>query len=129
MRYRKFTLSKHVKHLGKASKEVMKVLSCDVEDIIDVSDRWEEAVSGTLLFVHPDCERDNIGYVSCSRQVQSFQNLTIIEYPNIIYLFTNRPILETCLPPFLKSTDVTLLDRIKIAILQLDDVKVQEMQQ
>lgn len=65
--YRKFTLSKHVKHLGKAAKEVMKVLSCDIEDIIDVSDRWEEAVSGALLFAQPDCERDNIGYVSCSR--------------------------------------------------------------
>ncbi|KAF8945103.1 Nucleoporin nup85 [Haplosporangium gracile] len=91
---KKFTQSKHVKHLGKGAKEVMKVLSCDVEEIIDVSDRWEEAVSGTFLFVHPDCERENIGQI-----------------------------LEICLPFFLKSTDVTLLDRIKIAILQLDDVK------
>ncbi|KAG0066038.1 Nucleoporin nup85 [Linnemannia elongata] len=91
---KKFTHSKHVKHLGKGAKEVMKVLSCEVEEIIDVSDRWEEAVSGTFLFVHPDCERENIGQI-----------------------------LETCLPPFLESTDVTLLDRIKIAILQMDDIK------
>ncbi|KAG0375496.1 Nucleoporin nup85 [Mortierella sp. AD032] len=91
---KKFTKSEHVKYLGKDAKEVMKVLSCDVENIIDVSERWEEAVSGTLLFVDTDCERESIG-----------------------------PILETCLPPYLESTDVSLLDRIKIAILQLDDVK------
>lgn len=70
---RKFTQSKHVKHLGKGAKEVMKVLSCEVEEIIDVSDRWEEAVSGTFLFVHPDCERENIGYVSCGEQTQRIQ--------------------------------------------------------
>ncbi|KAF9926314.1 Nucleoporin nup85 [Linnemannia zychae] len=91
---KKFTKSPYVKYLGNGATQVMKVLSCDVEEIIEVSESWEEAVSGTLLFVNPDCERENLG-----------------------------PILETCLPPFLETTDVTLLDRIKIAILQLDDVK------
>ncbi|KAF9910212.1 Nucleoporin nup85 [Linnemannia zychae] len=91
---KKFTKSEHVKHLGKGVEEVLNVLSCNVDRIIDVSERWEEAVSGILLFVDTDCGRNDLG-----------------------------PLLETCLPSFLESTEVTLLDRIKIAILQLDDVK------
>ncbi|KAF9102010.1 Nucleoporin nup85 [Mortierella sp. GBA35] len=91
---KKFTKSPHVEHLGKDAKQVLCIFSGDPEDIIDVADRWEEAVSGTLLYIDPDCGRENIG-----------------------------PILETCLPHYLENTDVTLLDRIKIAILQLDDIK------
>jgi hypothetical protein len=42
--------------------------------------------------------------------------------------FLFRPTLSTCVDRYLKDTDISLLDKIKVGILELDAIKVGRVQ-
>ncbi|KAG0319865.1 Nucleoporin nup85 [Dissophora globulifera] len=86
--------SKLLKHLGEAAQTAMSILIGDVETILSVTDVWEEAFSGILLYTNPSCPRYELS-----------------------------PILKICSSRYLEDTDVSLIDRIKIAILEMDAIK------
>ncbi|KAK3828775.1 MAG: Nup85 nucleoporin-domain-containing protein [Benniella sp.] len=90
----KFSKSPQLKHFGVNGEKAMGILTGNVEVILDLTTSWEEAFSAILLYTNPDCSRHDLW-----------------------------PILNICVPKFLQDAEVSILDRIKMAILEMDAIK------
>ncbi|KAI7818859.1 Nup85 nucleoporin-domain-containing protein [Gamsiella multidivaricata] len=91
---KKFAKSPQLSHLGVDAKKAVSILTGDIEAILDSTESWEEAFSAILLYTNPNCSR---------------QDLT--------------PILKICISRYMEDTKVSLFDKIKIAILEIDAIK------
>ncbi|KAG0244877.1 Nucleoporin nup85 [Mortierella sp. GBA43] len=90
----KFSKSPQLSLLGEDGAKAMAILTGDVETILDLTTSWEEAFSAILLYTNPDCSRHDLS-----------------------------PILRICIPKYLGDSEVSLLDRIKLSILEMDAIK------
>ncbi|KAF9997857.1 Nucleoporin nup85 [Modicella reniformis] len=89
-----FSKVPQLSHLGEDGKKAMAILTGNVEIILDLAASWEEAFSAILLYTNPDCSRYDL-----------------------------LPMLKICIASYLQDSEETLLDRIKIAILEMDAIK------
>ncbi|KAG0331544.1 Nucleoporin nup85 [Podila humilis] len=90
---RKFARSSAVKALGDEASKTISILTGDLEDIFATSDSWKDALVAILLYTDPDRQRQDIGST-----------------------------LDICISHFMTENDMTLVDRIIIAILQMDAI-------
>ncbi|KAF9198989.1 Chitin synthase, class 3 [Haplosporangium sp. Z 27] len=90
----KFAKSSQVKHLGPDGAKAVGILKGDIDAILDITESWEEAFAAILLYTNPDCPRDEL-----------------------------LPILRICVEKYLHYTEVSILDKIKVAILEMDPIK------
>ncbi|KAF9580921.1 Nucleoporin nup85 [Lunasporangiospora selenospora] len=90
----KFTRSSHMETLGSDAKKALGILTGDIEEILELTSSWEEAFAAILLYTDPTCSRHDLG-----------------------------PILKICVSKYLEGNEISLLDRIKIAIMEMDSIK------
>ncbi|KAG0053819.1 Nucleoporin nup85 [Gryganskiella cystojenkinii] len=91
---RKFAKSPLLLYLGSEADTAMSILTGDRDAILDTAESWEEAFSAILLYSDPECSRHDLA-----------------------------PILNACVERYLKDTEASLLDKIKVGILEMDAIK------
>ncbi|KAG0257227.1 Nucleoporin nup85 [Mortierella polycephala] len=89
----KFAKSTQLSHLGDAAESTVGILTGDIESILEATDSWLEAFSAIVLYTNPDCPRHEL-----------------------------VPILNICVSRYLEGKEVSLLNKIEIAILELDAI-------
>ncbi|KAI9237570.1 MAG: Nup85 nucleoporin-domain-containing protein [Podila humilis] len=91
---KKFAKSPALKHLGNEAATTIKILLGDLDAIFEQTDSWKDAMAAIILYTDPDRPRQEIG-----------------------------PTLDLCVSKYLTGKEITLVDRIKIAIFQMDAIK------
>ncbi|KAG0204874.1 Nucleoporin nup85 [Mortierella sp. GBA30] len=89
----RFKGSPQLARLGAEAIVVIRILTGDEDAIMKATDSWEEALCAIVLYTDPNCSRNALG-----------------------------PILTRCAEFYLEDKAVSLLARIKIAILELDAI-------
>ncbi|KAF9952220.1 Nucleoporin nup85 [Mortierella alpina] len=88
-----FMKSPKLTRLGAEAKTALKIMTGDVDTILNATDLWEEALSAITFYTDPNCTRDSL-----------------------------EPILRICVSHYLEGRDVSVLEKIKIAILEMDAI-------
>ncbi|KAF9087361.1 Nucleoporin nup85 [Mortierella sp. AM989] len=90
----KFSKSSQASRLGVGGAKAVSILTGDIDTILDITESWEEAFAAILIYTYPDCPRHEL-----------------------------LPILKICVEQYLLSTEVSILDKIKVSILEMDTIK------
>ncbi|KAF9174711.1 Nucleoporin nup85 [Mortierella sp. AD010] len=90
----KFGKSSQVSRLGTGGAKAVSILTGDIDTILDVTESWEEAFAAILLYTNPDCPRHEL-----------------------------LLILKICVEKYLQGIEISILDKIKVSILEMDPIK------
>ncbi|KAF9438961.1 Chitin synthase, class 3 [Entomortierella beljakovae] len=90
----KFNKSKQASHLGAEGAKAIRILMGDIDTILEITESWEEAFAAIVLYTNPDCPRHEL-----------------------------IPILRICMEKYLQADEISILNRIKVSILEFDPIK------